>query len=253
MSPLPGKFRTTFGTRKVGQYQNIVILTGAGISAESGLSTFRGAGGLWEGRRVEEVATAEAFRDNPEIVQDFYNLRRANLRTVKPNAAHEALSKLEKNHKGEVTVITQNVDNLHERAGCKNVLHMHGELLKARCRACHEVYDWQDDLSESQSCPGCKARPSLRPHIVFFNEMPVFMAEIEVLLHSADLFMSIGTSGSVYPAAGFVAMVRALGHAHTVELNLEPSEGRSLFRETIYGRATEIVPAYVEKLLEEKA
>lgn len=233
-------------------YENIVILTGAGISAESGLSTFRGDGGLWEGRKVEEVATAEAFRDNPEMVQDFYNQRRANLKTVTANKAHEALARLEKDHKGTVLVVTQNVDNLHEKAGSQYVLHMHGELLKARCRACHDVYDWHEDLSESQLCPGCHNKPSLRPHIVFFNEMPLYMEEIEVALYSADLFISIGTSGAVYPAAGFVAMVRSLGHAHTVELNLEPSEGQSMFKETIYGPATEIVPAFVEKLLEGK-
>lgn len=234
------------------RYQNIIILTGAGISAESGLSTFRGDGGLWEGMRVEEVATAEAFRDNPEVVQSFYNERRKNLKTVKPNAAHGALAKLEGGHKGEVTIITQNVDNLHEQAGSKNVLHMHGELLKARCRACSEIFAWHEDLSEGQECPKCHARPSLRPHIVFFNEMPLFMEEIEVLVYTADLFISIGTSGSVYPAAGFVSMVRSLGQGHTVELNLEPSEGQSLFAETIYGPATKIVPDFVENLLKEK-
>lgn len=233
-------------------YQNIVILTGAGISAESGLSTFRGDGGLWEGHKVEDVATAEAFRDNPGLVQSFYNERRKNLKTVKSNAAHDALAKLEKGHKGEVTIITQNVDNLHEQAGSKKVLHMHGELLKARCRTCSEIYDWQKDLSEDQECPDCKAQPSLRPHIVFFNEMPLFMEEIEVLVYTADLFISIGTSGSVYPAAGFVSMVRSLGQGHTVELNLEPSEGQSLFAEGIYGHATKIVPDFVENLLKEK-
>lgn len=235
----------------MGRYENIVILTGAGVSAESGLSTFRGAGGLWEGMPVEEVATAEAFRDKPEVVQNFYNQRRKNLKNVKPNAAHKALARLEKEHKGEVFIVTQNVDNLHEQAGSKNVLHMHGELLKARCRACETILDWLEDLSESLECPGCKAVPSLRPHIVFFNEMPLFLDEIEVLLYSADLFISIGTSGSVYPAAGFVSMVRSLGHGHTVELNLEPSEGRSLFAEGIYGRATKIVPDFVETLLKE--
>ncbi|MEE8295380.1 MAG: NAD-dependent deacylase [Sphingomonadales bacterium] len=233
-------------------FENIVILTGAGISAESGLSTFRGDGGLWEGMRVEDVATAEAFRDNPDVVQSFYNQRRKNLKTVKPNTAHKALARLEREHKGEVTVITQNVDNLHEQAGSKNVLHMHGELLKAHCRSCKEIYDWKGDLSEGQECPGCRAKPSLRPHIVFFNEMPFFMDEIEVLVYSADLFISIGTSGSVYPAAGFVSMVKSLGQGHTVELNLEPSEGQSLFAETIYGKATKIVPDFVENLLKEK-
>ncbi len=234
-------------------FENIVILTGAGISAESGLSTFRGDGGLWEGMRVEDVATAEAFRDNPDVVQSFYNQRRKNLRTVKPNAAHEALAKLERGHQGEVTIVTQNVDNLHEKAGSKNVLHMHGELLKARCRSCSDLFDWTEDLTENQECPACKARPSLRPHIVFFNEMPLFMDRIEVLLYTADLFISIGTSGSVYPAAGFVSMVKSMRRGHTVELNLEPSEGQSLFTETIYGKATKIVPGFVENLLKENS
>lgn len=233
-------------------FENIVILTGAGISAESGLSTFRGDGGLWEGMPVEEVATAEAFRDNPDVVQSFYNQRRKNLKTVKPNAAHEALARLEAKHKGEVVIVTQNVDNLHEQGGNKNILHMHGELNKARCRACSDLFAWQKDLSENLECPSCKAKPSLRPHIVFFNEMPLFMDEIEVLLYTADLFISIGTSGSVYPAAGFISMVRSMGRGHTVELNLEPSEGQSLFAETIYGKATKIVPDFVENLLKEK-
>ncbi len=233
------------------QFENIVILTGAGISAESGLSTFRGDGGLWEGMRVEDVATAEAFRDTPDVVQNFYNQRRKNLKTVKPNAAHKALANLEANHKGEVTIVTQNVDNLHEGAGSKNVLHMHGELLKAHCRSCETVFDWHGDLSEDETCSKCGAQPSLRPHIVFFNEMPLFMPEIEVLLYTADLFISIGTSGSVYPAAGFVSMIRSHQKGHTVELNLEPSEGQSLFAETIYGKATKIVPDFVENLLKE--
>jgi len=234
---------------KVPRYRNIVILTGAGISAESGLPTFRDHGGLWEGHNVEEVATPEAFRRNPDLVHRFYNQRRWDLLKVNPNPAHQALARLETEHKGEVLIVTQNVDNLHERAGSENILHMHGEVLKARCRECHEVIDWAEDLSDDIPCPACDVRPALRPHIVWFNEMPLYMEEIEVALYSADLFISIGTSGAVYPAAGFVSMVRSMGRADSVELNMEPSEGQCLFSETHYGAATKIVPSFVDKLL----
>ncbi len=237
---------------KVPHCRNIVILTGAGISAESGLATFRGDGGLWEGHNVEDVATPEAFRRNPDMVHRFYNERRGGLFKVKPNAAHKALAQLEGKHKGEVTIVTQNIDNLHEQAGSKNILHMHGEMLKARCRHCHQVFDWEGDTSEHLACPSCKAKPALRPHIVWFNEMPFYMEEIEVALYTADLFVSIGTSGAVYPAAGFISMIRSMGKAHSVELNLEPSEGQSLFAETHYGKATKIVPDFVGTLLKEE-
>ena len=238
---------------KVPRYQNIVILTGAGISAESGLATFRGAGGLWEGHNVEDVATPEAFRRDPDLVQRFYNMRREYLLAAKPNAAHKALARLEDKHPGNVQVITQNVDDLHERAGSKNVLHMHGELLKAHCRACQKVFESVMVLSEEDVCPACHAKPSLRPHIVWFGEMPLYMEEIEVALYSTDLFISIGTSGAVYPAAGFVAMIKSMGKAHSLELNLEPSEGESLFAEAHYGKATKIVPKFVKTLLKEEA
>lgn len=231
------------------RHQNIVILTGAGISAESGLGTFRGAGGLWENHRVEDVATPEAFLRDPKLVHRFYNARRKNLGTVAPNAAHIALARLEQEHWGEVLVITQNVDNLHEQGGSKNVLHMHGELLKARCEQCSEIFDWPDGMDQETPCPSCGQKPTMRPHIVWFGEMPFRMEEIYLALAKADLFMSIGTSGSVYPAAGFVAEIRNQGHAHSIELNLEPSEGHSLFAETRYGPATEIVPAFVDELL----
>lgn len=233
--------------------KNIVILTGSGISAESGLATFRGADGLWEGYPFEQVATPEAFRDNPDLVQKFYNMRREKVRKAKPNAAHKALARLEKEHKGEVVIITQNVDDLHERAGNKNILHMHGEVLKVRCLECGDVLPWKDNLSQKVPCPSCLAKPALRPHIVWFGELPFHMEEIEAALYNADLFISIGTSGSVYPAAGFVAHIKTLGKAQSVELNLEPSEGRTLFAKTIYGPATKIVPSYVEKLLKESA
>lgn len=231
------------------RFKNIVILTGAGISAESGLSTFRGADGLWENHRVEDVASPQGFTRDPVLVHRFYNMRRNKLHTVAPNAAHRALAKLEAEHKGEIAIVTQNIDNLHERAGSKNILHMHGEILKARCRACFEVFAWEGDLSEEQLCPACHAKPSLRPHVVWFGEMPLGLEAIEALLQDADLFVSIGTSGNVYPAAGFVARIRALGRAHSVELNLEPSQGTTLFAERQYGKATEIVPRFVENLL----
>ena len=226
-------------------------MTGAGISAESGLSTFRGKGALWDGHKVQEVATPEAFARNPGLVHDFYNLRRSRLLEVTPNAAHEALARLEQDHKGNVQVITQNVDDLHERSGSKNVIYMHGEILKARCRHCHETFPWKMKLSEELSCPNCGAAPSLRPHIVWFGEMPLYMDEIDIALYTADLFLSIGTSGNVYPAAGFVAGIKNMGKAHSVELNLEPSAGQSLFAEGIYGKATKIVPEFVETLLKE--
>lgn len=230
-------------------YENIVILTGAGVSAESGLSTFRDEGGLWEQHRVEDVATPGAFARDPGLVHRFYNMRRAKLRTVRPNAAHAALARLEAEHAGTVTLVTQNVDDLHERAGNRNIIHMHGEIGKVRCISCGAVHDWRDDTSQETPCPGCTAAPALRPHIVWFGEMPFHMERIGAVLQEADLFMSIGTSGNVYPAAGFVAEVRAAGRGHTVELNLEPSEGARLFHEARHGPAGEIVPAYVEELL----
>ena len=230
-------------------YQNIVVLTGAGISAESGLSTFRGDDGLWENHRLEDVATPEAFRRDPKLVHRFYNMRRANLGTVRPNPAHKALARLEQEHDGEVLVITQNIDDLHERGGSRNILHMHGELLKVHCRSCAEVFDWSGDIDETVECPDCSVIPSLRPHIVWFGEMPFCMYEIDEALRSCDLFVSIGTSGNVYPAAGFVAQVSAMGRARSIELNLEPSEGVSLFNEARQGPASKLVPEFVERLL----
>jgi NAD-dependent deacetylase len=258
--------------------KNIIILTGAGISAESGLSTFRDNGGLWDNHRIEDVATPEAFVRNPELVQRFYNLRRAQLKDVQPNAAHLAIAKLAAQWPGRVTVVTQNVDDLHERAynvilsvGRKAVveeslldpstplrsaqddkdyiIHMHGELKKARCSITEKVYDWEADIAVDTPCPCCKTIGRLRPHIVWFGEIPLHMDLISYLLAECDLFMSIGTSGTVYPAAGFVHEVRTHGRAHTVEINLEPSSGYSLFHEKIYGKAGEVLPEYVEKLL----
>jgi NAD-dependent deacetylase len=230
---------------------SIVILTGAGISQESGLETFRDPGGIWAKVRVEDVATPEAFARDPARVHAFYNMRRARHRTssVAPNAAHAALVKLERQWPGEVLVVTQNVDSLHERAGSTQLIHMHGVHSKARCNGCAHVMPWEGDMSIADLCPGCGIAGGLRPHVVWFGEMPLEMNRIQQALGACDLFISIGTSGNVYPAAGFVSLVRKLGDVHTVELNLEPSRGASLFAEAHYGPATETVPAYVDGLL----
>ena len=231
--------------------KTIVILTGAGISKESGLDTFRDADGIWAKVRVEDVATPEAFRRDPRRVHAFYNARRRLLLSskVQPNAAHRALAELERGWPGELMLVTQNIDNLHERAGSRGPIHMHGEMLKARCEWCSEVFPWQDDLTVDTRCPACMRGGGMRPHVVWFGEMPLEMERIYAALASAATFISIGTSGSVYPAAGFVQEAREIAQAHTVELNLEPSEGASLFEERRYGRASEIVPRFVDELL----
>ncbi len=231
--------------------QNIVVLTGAGISKESGLSTFRDAEGIWSKARIEDVATPEAFARDPVGVHAFYNARRSKLAEgeVKPNAAHRALARLEAEWPADVLIVTQNIDDLHERAGNRNLLHMHGELLKVRCNACSDVVPWMENLSVEEVCSHCGVAGGLRPHVVWFGEMPIDMDRIYQALDRCRLFLSIGTSGNVYPAAGFVAHVGDGGLAHTAELNLEPSEGATLFSEAHYGPATEVVPAYVEKVL----
>jgi NAD-dependent deacetylase len=228
--------------------QNIVILTGAGISAESGLATFRDADGLWEGHSVEDVATPEAFRRDPALVQDFYDARRARLKEVEPNAAHLALARLDSEWPGELLIVTQNVDDLHERAGARRVLHMHGELKSAWCLACGERSHWEEDLGRGPDCPSCGMAGKLRPDIVWFGEMPYEMERIEAALMEADLFVSIGTSGAVYPAAGFVQTARYRG-ARTLEINLAPSLGSVYFEESRTGPASRLVPEWVEELL----
>ncbi len=229
----------------------IVVLTGAGISKESGLDTFRDADGIWAKVRLEDVATPEAFARDPELVQDFYNARRRQLVSgpVEPNAAHRALARLEEQWPGEVLIVTQNIDNLHERAGSRNLLHMHGELLKIRCDGCGTIASWYEDLTVDHACPACGRKGWLRPHVVWFGEMPLEMERIYAALGRCGLFLSIGTSGNVYPAAGFVSHVRRYTDAHAVELNMEPSAGATLFTETIYGAATRVVPDYVDRLL----
>jgi NAD-dependent deacetylase len=232
------------------RYQSIVILTGAGISAESGVPTFRAADGLWEGHRVEEVATPEGFARNPALVQHFYNQRRAYLDKVAPNAAHLALARLEAELDGEVLVVTQNVDDLHERAGTHNLIHMHGTLRHIFCTQCHARQEIFGDVTPDLPCGGCGASATMRPDIVWFGEMPYEMERIERALLGCDLFLSIGTSGNVYPAAGFIRSVRALRRAHSIEINLEPSQGASWFHEAREGRAGELVPLLVDELLE---
>jgi NAD-dependent deacetylase len=229
---------------------SIVILTGAGISAESGLETFRGAGGLWCGHRVEDVATPEAFALNPAMVHEFYNMRRQNLLKpeINPNPAHFALAELERKWPGEVLVVTQNIDDLHERAGTKNLIHMHGEVLKAFCHFCRSNTPCRDDLSVEMTCSSCSKKGGIRPDIVWFGEMPYRMDKIFDALSNCDLFLSIGTSGNVYPAAGFVG--EALRHgAMTAELNLEPSLNAAVFHESLAGPASITVPDFVRSVL----
>ncbi|MDR2104401.1 MAG: NAD-dependent deacylase [Deferribacteraceae bacterium] len=228
-------------------YKNIVILTGAGISVESGIAAFRGGGGLWGDYKVDDVATLNGYRKNPALVHDFYNKRRRELKDVSPNPAHIALAELEKSYSGRVTVITQNVDDLHERAGTKNLLHMHGELLSIRCEDCGDRFKSDEEFSIESICPACGKKGVLRPDIVWFGEVPMHLEKIEPLLLSADLFISIGTSGNVYPAAGFVRIAR--NNARTVEINLEASLTADLFHEHIIGNAGAVVVEYVQKLL----
>ena len=229
--------------------RNIVVLTGAGVSAESGLATFRGPDGLWEGHRVEEVCTPEAFRRDPALVHAFYDARRAKLGTVKPNAAHEALAKLDAEWPGGLLLITQNVDDLHERAGSKRLVHMHGELAKGWCRHCDEKFAWSGPMGVAAECPSCGTTARVRPDIVWFGEMPYEMGRIDEAIRGCDLFVSIGTSGAVYPAAGFVQTARYCG-ARTLEINLEPSLGSYLFDESRIGRAGELVPQWVDEVLQ---
>lgn len=229
----------------------IAILTGAGISRESGLHTFRDVDGIWAQYDIEDVATPQAFARNPALVQDFYNARRDGLLdpAIKPNAAHFALAALEEAWPHEVTIITQNIDDLHERAGSKNVLHMHGELLKVQCTACRIVSPRTQPVHVDTVCEACDTPGTTRPYVVWFGEMPRFLDDIEDVLSACALFVSIGTSGNVYPAAGLVAEVRRQGVAKTLELNLEPSSGATLFEDARYGAATKIVPTFVTELL----
>ncbi len=229
----------------------IVILTGAGVSAESGLEIFRGASGLWEGHRAQDVATPEAFARDPELVHRFYNVRRRQLLDagLRPNAAHLALAQLEAAWPGDVLLITQNVDDLHERAGSRHLLHMHGELLRALCQRCGTSRPWRQELGTDIACPSCHHTGGLRPDVVWFGEMPRHLDAIMEALEHCDLFVAIGTSGQVHPAAGFVEAVNAAGRAHTVELNLETSAVGHRFAERRVGLASLVVPAFVDEIL----
>ncbi len=227
---------------------SIVILTGSGVSADSGIPTFRGPDGLWEGHLPEQVATPEAFAADPALVHRFYNARRAALLKFEPNEAHLALARLQRDYPAPITLVTQNVDDLHERAGSPEVIHMHGELLKTRCTACGTVEPWTRDLNGETTCPTCTATGSLRPHVVWFGEMPFDLDRIGRALERTHLFAAIGTSGLVYPAAGFVGMAREFG-ARTLEFNLEPTAS-ALFDERHPGRAVETIPRWVDSLLE---
>lgn len=228
----------------------IVILTGAGISAESGLKTFRDDGGLWEGHRVEDVATPEAFGRNAALVHQFYNQRRRDLATVAPNAAHRSLGQLMQSSRHEVTLITQNVDDLHERGGCRDVWHMHGQLLKKRCEWCGTVSHCDHDLSPKDCCDKCDQDGGMRPDIVWFGEMPYFLDEIGLKLSECDLFVAIGTSGAVYPAGNFVNLAKLSG-SRTLELNLTRTENSEQFDEVREGLASEKVVEWVGELLQE--
>lgn len=227
--------------------RNIVILTGAGISAESGIDTFRSEGGLWEQHRVEDVATPEGYARDPDLVLRFYDMRREAIQTKLPNPAHEALARLDAQWKGELLIVTQNVDDLHERAGARRVLHMHGTHLNAWCTACDMRSAWTGPLIERPPCPACGSR-SLRPDVVWFGEMPYQMDRIYPAIRKADLFVSIGTSGAVYPAAGFVRDAREM-RVRTLELNLERSQGSHWFHESRQGPASKLVPEWVDELL----
>ena len=234
----------------MGNYRSIVVLTGAGVSAESGIQTFRASDGLWHNHRVEDVASPRAFQRNPKLVHDFYNVRRSGLLdpSIQPNKAHKALAELEKEFNGDFLLVTQNIDDLHERGGSSKLIHMHGELLKKRCNVCSDVTEIRDDLSVESTCEKCGATGTVRPHIVWFEEMPFHMQEIMSRLYKCDLFIAIGTSGKVYPAAGFVEAANEAG-AHSVELNLEPSDRHSAFKECRFGKATEVVPQFVSEIL----
>lgn len=225
----------------------IVVLTGAGVSAESGLRTFRATDGLWEEHRIEDVATPEGFARDPALVRRFYNERRRALAACEPNAAHRALAEFERRVDGEFLLVTQNIDDLHERAGSRRLSHMHGELLKGRCAKCEAVFPQSGDMAAADACPACGATGGTRPHVVWFGEMPLELDDIYAALERCRLFAAIGTSGHVYPAAGFVRAARAAG-ARCVELNLEESAATAAFHESRRGPATELVPAFFAAL-----
>ncbi len=230
-------------------YRHIVVLTGAGISAESGLATFRGADGLWNNRPVEEVATIEAFERNPAYVHDFYNELKPEVFKARPNPAHLALAKLQKEYPGHVCLITQNVDTLHEKAGSIDVCHIHGRIDQAVCLNCGQIMEATGDIDTQTACPHCQVAGMMKPNIVFFGENLLDMDNVERQLHQCDLFLSIGTSGIVFPAAGFVQTAKYVG-AETYEFNLEPTSNNFYFDHHIMGPAGTTIPQFVDKLLQ---
>lgn len=233
------------------KYKHILFLTGAGISAESGLSTFRSENGLWNNHRVEDVATIEAYLRNPDYVHQFYNDMRPELLKAEPNPAHLAITELQNNHPAEVNVVTQNVDTLHEKAGNTNIYHIHGQINQIVCMNCGHVFETWGDVSSEDKCEKCGITGMLKPNIVFFGENLLYMNKVDELLKSCDLFISVGTSGVVYPAAGFVQIAKMFG-ADTMELNMEQTSNNRLFDRHIYGPAGTTLPALVKELLENK-
>ncbi len=230
------------------QYKNIVFLTGAGISAESGLSTFRAENGLWNNHRVEDVATIEAFERNPEYVHKFYNELRPELYKALPNSAHLAITQLQKNYPAKINVITQNVDTLHEKADCQNIYHIHGQINQIVCLNCGHVFETWQDVHAADFCPHCQVSARLKPNIVFFGENLLYMDKVEQLLKTCDLFVSVGTSGVVYPAAGFVQIAKMCG-ADTYEFNLETTANNHLFDKHIHGLAGTTLPQFIATLI----
>ena len=230
------------------KYKSIVILTGAGISAESGLATFRSSNGLWNNHRVEDVATIEAFQRNPEFVHDFYNQMKPELLAAKPNPAHLALTKLQDNYPAHVSIITQNVDTLHEKAKSRNIYHIHGQINQAVCLNCGHVLETWNDVTTETVCPQCSVAGMMKPNIVFFGENLLYMDKVERLLASCDLFISVGTSGVVFPAAAFVQTAKLYG-AETYEFNLEKTSNNFYFDHHIFGKAGETLPPFIDELL----
>ncbi len=230
------------------KYQNIVILTGAGISAESGLATFRSANGLWNNHKVEDVATIEAFERNPAYVHEFYNELKKELVKAKPNAAHLAITRLQNEYPAQISVITQNVDTLHEKAGNKNVYHIHGQINQAVCLNCGHILETFGDVDTETTCPHCGIAGMMKPNIVFFGENLLCMDKVDRLLANCDLFLSIGTSGVVFPAASFVQIAK-YNNARTLDFNLEPTSNNYYFDKHIYGQAGTTLPAFVDELL----
>ncbi len=233
------------------KYQNIVILTGAGISAESGLATFRASNGLWNNHRVEDVATVEAFERNPAYVHEFYNELKKELVKAQPNPAHFAITRLQREYDAEISIVTQNVDTLHEKAGSKNICHIHGQINQALCLNCGHILETFGDVDTETVCPHCKIVGMMKPNIVFFGENLLCMDKVDRLLSGCDLFLSVGTSGVVFPAASFVQIAKYNG-AQTYEFNLEPTSNNFYFDRHIFGPAGTTLPAFVDELLQKQ-